>query len=709
MTLLRRTLSLALVLAASASAAQASPRPVDELSDTFQRGVELLNQGKNEEALVQFQKVLAMDPSHEAAYELWRNTDSEIWFQLLRLEGQYGQVAERLMQLSSLGRKERRNDPDAIREILAGLVSSDVGERTRMIRELTAEFGEFAVPYLLYGLADQGDEERRVVFMTTLTRMGGEAVPPLIEGLESPDPFLRRNVALTLGYIGDARAKGALGMHAAIDEDPGVREAAQQALDRMGGLSSATGGAGGALERLLWEGDAYHAEDDSVLQPHQVSDVIWVWSGQNLHGIEVPRLLYNEEMAKKSYSRALALDPKSVEALAGMARVAASEQARLAQWERAGQDVGEWTERLANDVLAVYVAGARALDVALGFALDHDDQTAATGLVRALGGAASKPTANLERALRVNQSGAVRGEAAVALARIAVRSKGSLSPDAIAALAEAAGREVVQIAAVIDGDEARRRSLSEALRERGMMVNAWDKGAKGLVALRSIPGVDVLLVADELPDLTLQQVLAEVRRDPRTASTPILGVTADPDGLNELYGDRLAGTIVGVADLDNLTDVMDASVNADRQQANELAAKAAEALRNVASTGRVDVSAAATTLAGTLAARPDEVTIPAMGALAYAGDGASVPALFAVVSDDGRSDEARQAAAEALGGVFERIRTLDPATVDALLGVVTSDAPFGIRWALAASLGRLDLDEATRAGLLSAVRARLVD
>ena len=62
---------LALSLLSLASTAQ--------VQDTFNEGVTQLAQGNNEAALALFQQVLAEDPSHEDAYELWQSTSHDIW------------------------------------------------------------------------------------------------------------------------------------------------------------------------------------------------------------------------------------------------------------------------------------------------------------------------------------------------------------------------------------------------------------------------------------------------------------------------------------------------------------------------------------------------------------------------------------------------------------------------------------------------------
>jgi HEAT repeat protein/DNA-binding response OmpR family regulator len=550
-------------------------------------------------------------------------------------------------------------------------------------------------------LADQGDTDRRVIFMQALTRMGDQVVPPLIEAMQTPDPFQRRNVALTLGYIGDPRANGVLALHANDDPDTGAREAATEALSR-------TGGSRDALAQLLALGDDYYRQSDRVLMPHQVSDVIWLWRDRALESVVVPSYLYKDEMAKMSYLRALDAAPGSAEALAGIARAVVSEQATLEELVAAGEDgAEEWSQRLAEDVLALHAVGPGPVDVALGWSLDQGDQAGARGLARALAGLSLQPTANLGRAVREVGSGAVRGEAAIALGEIAYAANASAPPEVVQALAQAAGRDIARIAAVIDADDARRTSLASALEGRGMTVNSWKTAGRALAGLHSIPGVDVVVVADTLPDLTVGQVIADIRRDPRLAAAPILVVSGETERATELYGELATG-VIGPDDVDAVEAATAEHLNRDREEANRLAARAADTLRRLAEAGHSDVGPATDALAGTLAARPDEVTIPAMHALAHDGGPRHAMACLAVLTDAERSDEARVASAEALAGIFARDPQAGHESAQALREVATStDAAFAIRAAASKALGRLSLPPDQRSELVRAVRARL--
>ncbi|MEX1025389.1 MAG: HEAT repeat domain-containing protein, partial [Planctomycetota bacterium] len=430
-----RSLTRLSLVASLALLGSASHLWAQDADSKFREGLDLLKRGEAEAALVAFQDALAADPSQEMAYDLWQQTDTDLWLKLLAKEGQYELIAKRFMHLAEMGRKARTNDQDVIRELIGDLAAPDRATRVAAERKLAADHGEFAVPFLVYRLADQGNDDLRTTAMVTLPRLGDQVVPPLVEALATSDAFLRRNVAAVLGYVSDPRAAGPLAKLVETDEDPVVREVAQQSLERCGGAPA------GALDALLVLGNAYHNELPGALRPHQYSGVIWEWQGNKLEPIETPRFLYRHEMAKKAYYDALDLAPNSSAALAGVARVTVAEQELVAEWSAVGVELGAWEARLASDELAVAMAGADALDGALASALAQRDEVAASGLARALAHSANAPTPALEDAMLRSTSGAVRGEAAIALAHIAVRANAAAGQDVVQALGDAAGRD----------------------------------------------------------------------------------------------------------------------------------------------------------------------------------------------------------------------------------------------------------------------------
>lgn len=695
MTKRPRTLGLlaflsALFLCTSAAAAV-------EAQDDFNRGVEFLRRNRKQEALVEFQKVLASDLSHEEAYQLWKDTDKEIWLELLVEGGEFELVAKHLMGLSRQGSLERRPDADAIKGHIRTILGDDVIERRRAVRTLAAEHGEYAVPYLLTHLANQDDDDPRIKSMHSLTEMDTDVVLPLIEALQSEDDFLRRNVALTLGRIGDPRAAGPLTWLASADSDPGVQAAAREGAERCGS-------SGDAVAHFLRDGDDYHHRRPNVLRPSEYSDVVWNWTDGALADTSVQRMLYNDELAKKAYYRALAVNPSSLDARAGIARAYVDAQAKLEAAAAGGLDVQDLSDRLATATVAINAAGVDALDLGLRWAVSDGDSSTGVVLCRALARLAQAPTPGLVASLR-GEDGAMRAEAATAMGQIAYHARGPASSEAVAEMGRSAAREVLQIAAIIDADMDRAQAMGTTLASANILVNIWDTGATGLAMLHRVPGIDLILVADSLPDMTTAQVLDEVRRSDRYSETPILLLTADADSAADIYGDKIAGTAGSPADLGQVNVLLEGGLDSDRAQANALAEKAARALWRLADAGHTDLGQAVDALAGALATRPDPVVVPAMRALSSAGNASHVAALIAVLVDEARSEPARIAAARGVSGIVAR----DPGAVNseqasAVHGVLTSDAPLGVREAASRAIGRMPLDPTDRASVLRSVR-----
>jgi len=688
MTRLRTQLGLIIVAATLAMPVQA-----DELSDTFNNGMTLLKRGRNDEALISFQRILAMNPDPQAAYSLWASVGQDEWLELLVMGGQFELVAKRITTLSTLARKELQNDADAIKEHLRNLKGTDDAiERRKITRALSADHGEYAVPYLVRALADQNDDEWRVAAMHCLIQMNTNVVPPLIEAMGSEDAFQVRNVAYTLGQISDPRAAGVL-LAAAGDEDGSVREAAA-------GAAQACGGTGSALSHFLQDGDAYHHRKASVLRSFDYSDVVWDWQDGGLVAHGVPKALYNNEMSKKCYYRALDASPASAEARAGVARAAADIVAKLGRMAAAGEDTSGLDDQAANGALAVSAAGSDSLDLALRWSVATRDGATAGALCQALAHIATSPTEGLRAAL-ASDDGGMKGEAAVALGTIAYMNGGNADAAVVNVLGVSAGREIARVAAIIDADGGRGSAVEAGLKGSGVLVNSRNSGASGLAMLHKVPGVDVVIIGDGLPDLTLDAVLRAIESNPVTANTPVYLMTSNAD-LAEAYGDSFAGSFSGADGLEVVNAAFEASLDGDRAEADRLSLDSAATLARLARTG-TNISSVLGNLASTLASRPDGVTIAAMRALGSGGTANEAPALIAVVADDSRSDEARAAAADACAGIFGR-HAVSIETASPLHVVLTSDTSLVVRQACARALGRLALEGNVRGALLQDVR-----
>jgi len=664
-----------------------------DLRESFDQGVSLLRSGDREAALAQFQAVLAMDPSHEAAYELWKSTSHDVWLDLLAESGRFELIGKRLMDLASAGREERRDDPEAVSALLDDVFSDDAVARRKAILTLSSQHGEYVVPVLVPILADQVDGDRRVLAIHTLTEMGSGVVLPLIQTLKSEDAFLRRQVAYTLGYIGDSRAVPALAATASSDGDSGVAKAAASALSRIGGNQDAVAG-------YLMQGDLYRAEDPKVLGPGMRSSVVWSWN-RSLEKAATPSYLYADKLAESAYYEALLTAPNNLAARVGIAGAAAAQAGALETRAAAGVDVDEQQTSVAGSLMAASAVGSDALDMALGHSLDISDETGAAILCRLLGNTGNDRTGSLQRALGAR--GAVASEAALALGHIALRTGAAVETDAVEGLARSAGREIMQVAGVIDDNEQRVNVLRNELEGRGVLVRAWSSAAVGLAAVRRSPGFDVLIITDRPSDLTAHQVFGDLREDPRMANTQLLVVADDADEASELYGDWTSGVLT-TSDLSALDDALAGEMTGDRARAKELAVRSAKLLAALSASSGAELMKTQARLAAALSGS-EEVLVPLLTALGRCGDGTVVEAVTAVLTDSDHSEEARVAAADALTGIFTRTGSAGADTTAAILETARNADSAKIRMAAATTLGRLELDAETRAGILNGLRS----
>ena len=663
-----------------------------DAQDTFREGIDLLESGDDSAALEKFTAVLAEDLSNAAAYELWKSTDHDVWVDLMVKQGQFELIAKRIISKADLGRVERQDDEDAIRGLLRQIQLDDVLERARAISALAANHGEYAVQYMIDTLADENASDRRVLFMTALTDMGTDVVLPLVAALGSDNAFLRRNVALTLGYIGDPRAAAALTWHSNNDADEGVQRAAGEAAGKLGST-------GDAVSLFLQLGDDYHHARGNVLRSVDYSNVVWSWNEGSLSSRAVPRFLYADELSKGAYYMALAANPASVYARAGVARAYVSQQIEIELRTAAGADTSGLADQVAESAMAVNLLGADAAEVALGWAVEDRDSITGVGLIRLLGATATAPTASLQAAL-ASDDGAMKGEAAVALGQIALRTHSSPSADAVKELGTAAGRVIMSLGVVIDADAERGGAIAEAMSSSGVLVNHWTSGASGLALLKRVPGVDVIVLAGTLPDLTADQVLFELASDDRTANTPVL-LIGDADA----YGDRVAGGISGAGDAGTIMEAIQEDQDSDRARADDLAGRAAETLAHLAISGKTDLSSTIDALSGTLAMRTDNVTIPAMKVLGMAGSDNQVSELSALLASEGRSDAARVHAAVAISEIAGRANLEGTeGLVASLRDVMSSGASLEVRVAASQALSSMSLSDDVRADVASKAR-----
>lgn len=673
-----------------------------DVSSDFQSAIDLWSQGRKQESLDAMRMLLASDPGVDEVYAAYVALDGDDIRALTAFmsEGdEYTLVAKRFLDRARTGRTELERDEEAILDSVRSYMNAETAaQRLSAMERIRNTHGEFAATKFINHLANEGDSDKVTMATLGLRGLGSDAVHPLVAALDSSNAFLRRNAALALGNIGDPRAGAHLLGVANSDESATVRGAAADAATRCGAN-------GDAVAALVDLGNAYHENHGSVTFDGSKSDVWWTWSGDAVTASPIPRSIFNNEAAKDAYYRALQIDSNSTEALAGIARESVDIQSKLATLSDAGQDVSDAMERAQAGTLAVLTAGVDALDQALQMSVAGGDTATAAGIAQQLGTLAAAPTQGLSMALS-SGGGAVEGEAAVALAHIANRSHQAAADGVVDALAKAAARRVVKVAVVIDANTQRADGIVTALQGENVLAQNAGLGTTGLVMLGQLPGIDAILVSDDVGDLTTDAVLQMIRQNPAFESTPVYLVTSNSD-LADAYGDRVAGSFAGADGISALDEVFEAELDQNRARADALAARAAEALAALAMAGFTDVSGAADSLAGAIDGRRDGVAVPALHALGHVAGADAAGGILAIIQDDSASDAVRIAAADALGILGSRVAVSADAAETARAVLADEGTSLELRVAVARAVGRMNLGGEGRAGVVRDVRVRV--
>lgn len=670
-----------------------------DVADGFESAMQLWRQGRKQESLDAMRQVLAADPDPSEVFEVYLAADAKTLTAFMAAGEEYTLVARRFLERARVGREALERDEDAIKEAVSSYMrESDAFARMKAIDTIRQKHGVYAAPKFINHLANESDTDKVQAATLGLTGLGSDAVLPLLAALDSPSEFQRRNAALTLGFIGDNRAGAHLLGLSSTDESPTTRAAAARAAESCGA-------SGDPVASLTALGDKYHRGSSDVMFQGALSDVTWAWGDDGLMALETPAAVFQNELAKDAFHRALDVAPDSLEARAGIARESVEILSKLEALSAAGVDVGDALTNAREGMLAVASSGVDALDRALLDSVAAGDNATVARLAMELGDLASAPTEGLSSAL-ITSSKIAQGSTAVALAHIAVRSRSAASADVVAALADAASRRVVKVAVVIDNDAQRASSILGALEGEGVLGQHAGSGTQGIVMLGQLPDVDAILVSDDLGDLTADAVIKSIRVNPAFADTPVYFVSAN-ESLAESFGDRIQGSFAGADGIGALEEVFEAGLDDSRARADALSAQASAALAALARSGRTDLGAVASEgLLGAITGRRDEVAVPALTAMGDVGGADAVDAILAVVNADDASDEARIAAAGAIGAIGSRV-SLAEGVSESLRGMLSSDASLAVRTAAARAIGRLGLGAPARAGVLKNVRVRV--
>ena len=200
--------ALALVLLASAPA-RAETANIEKM---FREGVDAFEMGDFATAKRLLEKVIELDPTSEEAARLVKECGLKTMIRMMT-EPSVGRGPHRVWDLYREFQRARVRNEERTREMVGFVVDDKTPLPTvwKYMQELQ-DIGQFAVPALAPHLANEKDDDMRTRARIACTKLGAQAVLPLIELLDHESLLMKQNAALILGDIepSDSRAVGPL-------------------------------------------------------------------------------------------------------------------------------------------------------------------------------------------------------------------------------------------------------------------------------------------------------------------------------------------------------------------------------------------------------------------------------------------------------------------------------------------------------------------
>lgn len=662
----------------------------------LKEAVTLLRLNKPDDALAKLREILVSDPSNTQALELYRSVSQDEWFMLMTQKGEVQQIAQTLLERARVDMKARSRDEAAITALVATATSkdSDYGARRKAINALINEHGEFAVPPLVDKLGNPDDSEGQVMAISVLVELRTIAVVPLLEALKSGNERMVQNVAAALYHIDDDRALPLMS-HLATDERLPVREVAKKYIAKKGVQ------AGQAVPMLLAQSQTYLK---GIVPPGAYSDVVWSWNGEKLVANDVPALLYPCELAKSVAGDAVRIAPGDAAARSALAQANLAQANLIETSIQKGEESLKPVEAMGAELrITALATGLESLRSALRTGLEQQMAPVAVGAIQALQIAETRESMNdspLKDAL-ASQDKRVRYAAAEALV---AASGGAAVPDSdrvVAVLGEAVTEQAVRVVQVIGPESTTKAAVEATNKVRGYAVEASADARSGMLKLRINPNVDVIVVNEALPDDLPQNIIGNVKKDPRLASAKILVLTTDEEKAKERFGDQVGyikGPLTGEALVAEVNKAMEGVVDAAALRAESFAANASVALASVAANSNGAIAPVVANVAAQLG-RADAVSVPAAKALGHGGGAGELPALSTALGGAG-SVELKKAVAEAIGNICRRLGNCPDDVATALAAALDGATDVGLRTTIGVALSKCALSPAKYSELL---------
>lgn len=662
----------------------------------------LVERGRNDEALAKLNEVLAKEMPSNEALALRDKLSSDEWIKVMIQNDRLGEAVMTLMNRSRPAEAQKTADPAAIKALVDSAMGEDWAARQKALLALKLNHGEYAVTGIWRALGS-GDTNVRTMAMQALRALGDDAVAPLVAVMKGTDGPTAANAALVLGILKDVRAMPYLAL-AAAGADGMVKEAAARA------------NASGDLVALA---EMYYNRDPMVCRHTRSSYVVWTTAraegadSVDLVAREVPRDLYHLKMAEETLADALRRDRTNPKSAVLMISTLLAELDFAKNLGKDGEE-GVAAAALSQARILASVTGTALLDEVVKKAVADGRVDVAAAAVGLLGEQIDSTSFTAPNGLTMGlQSShkAVRHAAAIAIANIRPMAAFEGSDLVVPALSEALGQDAVRNVLVIDDNTETRNKVLAGLNAKRYFAVGTDNGAMGVGMLRDWPVEDAVVVRYDLVRPNVTDVVRGIRADARTAGVPIFVLANDKhmEAAKAAFGDSVGylSASASAATMEPMIGDKVKMVDAAREAATLTAAAAARAIHGLKPCCTILPSAGANSaLIATLKGGDDRVRLPAIGALGAIANPASADALLEVINDGGASDEIRGNAMIALARVARASGKVPPETAGALRSAAEK-ASAALQGHMATAIGIMPLAPQTRSGLMMFLRDRV--
>jgi DNA-binding NarL/FixJ family response regulator len=269
----------------------------------------------------------------------------------------------------------------------------------------------------------------------------------------------------------------------------------------------------------------------------------------------------------------------------------------------------------------------------------------------------------------------------------------------VSVLADAVTEEAVYSIQVIAPTKATAAAVEASSKQRGFAVEASADALTGMRSLLINPGVDVVVINENLPDGMPEQVIGNIKKNATMAAAKIVVIAKDEAAAKARFGDGIAfvqAPLTGENLVAAVKTALEGTTTPANQRAEDYAAEASKALATLAQ-NQGAIGGALGSLAKQLN-RSDAVAVNAAKALGHGGTAAELPALLAALAGGG-SNDLKVAAANACGGILSRTGNCPDDVCAALVTALEGATDVSLRLSISTALAKAGLPAAKRAEL----------